>query len=190
MEKIKKKYLHTREGEEQGSKAPSSLLFEPISPSSLTFTFTSHFLPARYFFPLFLPPPNFFWAIFFSSLFCSSPFYKGQWNSIRWTQAGVFIAAIETGADDILCSWLTLVCFHCTKNDLLWLRANTRSVIFVISPRWKFETYQLVSHQILLKMLVNSQAYNLKRGWEVTIASINNVSFTNATLTVASNTSR
>ena len=55
-------------GEEQWSKSPSSLLFEPISPSS----FTSLFLPPPYFFPLLLPSPNFFWAISPSSLFCSS----------------------------------------------------------------------------------------------------------------------
>ena len=32
------------------------------------------FLPPPYFFPLFLPHPNFVWAISPSSLFCSSPF--------------------------------------------------------------------------------------------------------------------
>ena len=39
----------------------------PISPSSLKFYLL---------FPLFLPPPNFVWAISPSSLFCSSPFSK------------------------------------------------------------------------------------------------------------------
>ena len=61
----------SKRGEEQGSKSPFSLLSEPISPSSLDVYLT--FSPSSQLFPLFLPPPNFFWAISPSSLFCSSP---------------------------------------------------------------------------------------------------------------------
>ena len=90
-------------GEEQGSKSPFSLLSEPISlssllliPSSRSIQFNSPcsqlfffsllptflFLPPPYLFPLFLSPPNFFWAISPSSLFCSSPLWM-QFCSLR-----------------------------------------------------------------------------------------------------------
>ena len=64
-----------QEGEEQGSKSPFSLLSEPIPPSSLLIQVHPvqfSLLPTF----LFLPPPNFFWAISPSSLFCSTPLHQ------------------------------------------------------------------------------------------------------------------
>ena len=68
--------LAVLEGGEQGSKSLSSLPFEPISPSSLNVYLT--FSPSSLLFPLFLPPPNFFWAIFPAFLFSYSPLVLGS----------------------------------------------------------------------------------------------------------------
>ena len=57
--------------------SPSSLLFEPISPSSLNVSFS--FSPSSLLSPLFLPPPNFIWAISPSSLFCSPLLLELSW---------------------------------------------------------------------------------------------------------------
>ena len=76
---------------------PPYFLFPHPGPSSSILPTTNFsFSPSSLLFPLFLPPPNFFWAISPSSLLCSSP--SQNWFHLRMTVSGRTLTPVKNCA--------------------------------------------------------------------------------------------